>query len=268
MFARMTRTKWFLATALTLLAARPAYAASDEPFVSSTELGVTITANDVFDGIEESMTFWPAVRKHLASPEFGVADLAQRKEVVAYIRDVQGKLHDRLMGGDNAQGMDVLNFACWNLRRIHFMREMRGAINADDALPRLRVEFHNHYARLLREQGVVAPEQLTAAIEPQLKLLALPVDRHAQAMELWHKVALCLIAMEATGVGGVMREADHALDGSPAAELTRRVVAAADLASIMKPQSGPATKADFLAAWDRLAPPSLIASAEAPVVGQ
>ncbi len=248
---------YLVAAGAVVLVGRPVRA--QDPIQPNTELGITVTPDAIFDSFEDSMTFWPAVRRHLLSPKFQVADLSERSEAEAYIRTVQRALHDRLMGADQVKAMDTVDFVRWNLRRVKFFRELHRTVANSDAMPELRKSWYRMFRAEMAAGRTPDPDALLAGMDLELKALALPAEREAQVKVLWKSIGVSMIAMEATETGRVLRDAEAALDGQASKELVRRVVSAADWASIIA--SGSPTCNDFTAAWEELNRPPLTQTA-------
>jgi hypothetical protein len=255
----MRRRSWnsFVRTAIVLTAiplVTTGRAADFEPIQATTELGVTITPSDIFDSFEESLTFWPAVRRHVNSGQLEGADPALCVEAEAFIGQVQDQLHDRLMGSDQSQALDVIQYVTWNLRRAHFYRELRTTVGSGNAAPQLRRAIYQQFALDAREGRTFDVDRLKFALEPELKALALPIDREVHARELLGSIAICTNAMEQTETGHILRVAETSLEGRPCADLVRRIVSAADWALIIKETGTPPRREHFIAAWQELHP--------------
>jgi hypothetical protein len=238
-----------------------AAAGANEALEATTELGVTVTTDDILDSLEEASCFWPAVRRYVLSPQFSAADEAARIEAEAYIRQVQDRLHERLMGEDEAAGLDLLTYVRWNIRRQHFFRELRAVVKNEDQVLRLRSAWYRNFNRAADDGATIDLAALVAQIEPVVKLAALAPEDHAKVMSLWSNVGACMIRMEETQTGKLIREAELALSGLPHEQLVRRIVSAADWAGIIKTRQGPAACEDFIAAWDALNRPMPVESA-------
>lgn len=232
-----------------------------DPYASTTELGVTVTGDEIIDSFEETMSLWPAIRKYVISADFAVADETTRMAADAYIGQVQRELQNRLMGENDAAALDLIRYATWSIRRAHFFRQLRDTIDRPEAMVKLRDTWYRNFLEAVAAGGPVKLTALEAAIEPHLRGLALSPQRHAEALRLWSAIGHCMLAMESTQTGRLVREADRALEGRPEASLTRQIVAAAEWASIMKSHPGKAVRDDFITAWDALNPPSELAAA-------
>lgn len=254
--------KHFVLAALSLgLLGGSARALDQEPIQPSTELGVTVTPDDIFNSLEETLSFWPAVRRHITSGELKGTETAHCLEADACIGVVQDQLHDRLMGADQQEAMDVIHYLTWNIRRTHFFRELRQTVGDKHAV-RLRAAV---YAPIWEAEDTATPDRavLTSAAEPALKELGLAIDKEARARELLESIATCLVAMEATEAGRLIRSAEFALTGQPCAETARRIVSAADWASVIKETDTPTRREHFIAAWEELHGPAVALTASA-----
>ncbi len=233
---------------------------ANDAFQTTTELGVTVTANDILDAMEESSSFWPAVRRYIVSSDFKAADQVSRIAADRCIGQVQDQLYNRLMGGDDAAAMDVIHYITWSIRRNHFLRELRDTVGDAEAVGRLRSIWCENFSSALGRGTIADLQPLAAQMEPRLKLLGLPNERQTQVLSLWRSLGTCMLQLEETQTGKLLRETDRTLAGRPEADLVRRIVTAADWACAMKTHSGPAVRADFISAWDLFNRPAGLAS--------
>lgn len=234
---------------------------AEDAFESTTEFGITVTANDIFDHLDEATVFWPAVRKYVKSPEFKAGDAQLRLQADAQIGDIQSQLHDRLMGDDEAAAADLIRYVVWNVRRMALFRQLRDTVGQPDGIGNIGAVWYHNYSLMLDKGDPVQAESLAAAMVPATTGLALSPDRQAVVRNLWLSISACLVEMEATKTGQFLRGAERSLANRPEADLTRRIAAAADWACIVKTRHGPAVREDFIAAWDALNRPATTESA-------
>lgn len=239
-----------------LLAAAGSSAGESE-VQSTTEFGITVTPEEVYDVIQETADYWPPVQRHVAGPEFAVASEPLRRDVAEFIAEVNQTLHDRLFGDDESQAEDVILYVQARVRVFGCYRQLREALGDDAAL----IHLKNHWEDLGRRMLVI-PEpsrsmlamELPAEMKRKMLELQLPPERIAAAEPLWKRLAACEAKRNATAAGRRMLDFEReAIAGDPErAELLRRVVAAADWSVIVKPTGRIATKRDFLSAWDTI----------------
>lgn len=263
-----TLTSILLATGI-LFSTSPTIALADqaEPpadcFKTTTELGVTITPDDLFDALDESCAFWPAVRKHLKGNDFKVADADVRATAERNIAVMQDRLHRRLMEGDDAAGSDVLQFAIWSLRKTRLYQELRATLGDPQLVQQLREAWSANCRNQLTEGAAPSAEELVAPMLSEIKTRGVPADRAAKTADLLGKIAVCTLRVRATDTSRMIREYDQSLGDTPAAMLTRDVVFAADWAGVIKPQGARLKKEHFLRAWEELHSPPLEVTASA-----
>jgi hypothetical protein len=230
----------------------PTSARAADAILTTTELGVTVTSKELFDSLNESNNLWPTIQRHMLSDSFTTGDPATRKEAAAVISDVRSQFHDRLFGQDEAAAEDLLNYVAWSLRRARFYRELREVVGDPAAMNRLRDTWQQAYRTHVAPDKEYDVTPLLAAVRPQLDRLELPAEKHARSLELFELIGACAARMEATAAGQLIRQVDRDLGDTPTGDLVRKVVAAVDWTSIVKPADVVARKKHFLAAWDEL----------------
>lgn len=245
-------------------AGQAALAASphSDPIQKTTELGITVEPSHIFDAFEESVDFWPAIRRYMVSDRCEMADREQRVAAAAFVKRVQDDLHGRLFGADEAAAKDVVDYVTWGLRRAKFYRELRSLVGQPRALVALRGEFEG-MARDARRNDVVLNVSTTVArMDSAMQPLSLEPEQHARAVELWRNLSECTVKLNATEAMMVIQRADDEAGKIPSGELVRKVAAAADWALIVKTGKR-TTREDFIAAWHELhdQPVAAVASA-------
>ncbi|MEK6233905.1 MAG: hypothetical protein N2C14_04260, partial [Planctomycetales bacterium] len=63
---------------------------------TTSEFGVTVTAEDLIGNMYELQQFWPAVRAYLVSKDFKAADLPTRRRAASLLAQVDSSLTKRL----------------------------------------------------------------------------------------------------------------------------------------------------------------------------
>lgn len=224
----------------------------------TTEFGLTITPEQLYDAIQETQDFWPPVRAHIAGEEFTVADLETRRQAAEFIADVNDHLHDRLFGDDEAVAMDLMTYLGARLRVFEFYRQLRAAV-ADDAA---MVELKTRWERRLREinelpetERAAQYDDLVASIDTEMQSLEVPDERRAAALPLWQVQVQAIARMNTTGAGRQMLVFEQQVKHSDSAlaDLIRQVVSSSDWAQITKTKQTSLLRDDFLAAWQTLA---------------
>ena len=225
-------------------------APSSDPIQGSTEFGIKIEPSQIFDAFEESIDFWPSVRKYVVSENFDVADQENRKSAAAFVKRVQDELHGRLFGADEAAAKDVVDYVTWGLRRDQCYRELRAALSPS-AIVRLRGEFEG-MSKAARLSGQPLDVNYTVAqLDSSMRPLNLESEKHARTLEMWRRLSECTVKLNATDAAMVIHRADNEAGTGPSGELIRKIAAAADWALILK-TGKKTTRQDFIAAWHEL----------------
>lgn len=246
---------WIVALGGLLLAGRAL--ASESEIQATTEFGITIAPDQVYDAIEESSDFWPPVGRHVAGADFQVADAARRREAADFIAEVNQALHDRLFGDDEAAAADLLVYLQARLRVIACYRQLREALADDAALVALKDHWEDQSRQLYL---IPQPTRAVLALErpnlmrDEMQRIGLPAERIEAALPVWKRLSACEAKRNNTAAGRAMLDYERRVMSGDLdqAELIRRVVAAAEWSLIVKPAGRIATKRDFLRAWDAI----------------
>lgn len=235
----------------------PAAARSEEGELQpTTEFGITITPDNLYDAIQETQDFWPPVRAYVAGPHFTVADPSVRREASAFIARVNDHLHDRLFGEDEATALDLMDYLAARLRVYELYRQLRSVL-ADDAL---LVTLKNQWEADIRELNVLAEDERIARYDEVIAsmrdaMTARGIDgaKLQQATDGWKIMALAIHRMNTTGAGRQMLFFEQQVKSSDRAqaELIRSVVATSDWAQITKSKTTSLNRDDFIAAWEQ-----------------
>ena len=239
-----------------LTSAQPALAQDDlEP---STELGVTITPDDIYDSIQETSDFWPPVRTFVEGPKFSCASDANRQQAGAFLKQVHRYLHDQLFEKGEAEAYDLIEYVTWRLRKFAFLRQLRDALGNDELFARVKADWdrlHREANDLPEAEREAARANIPDQVIQQLAAAGVDAKVRKTALETWQQVATCSQYMDATEAGRQMlvyEQQAKQLDYHTA-RLMRDVVAAAEWALIVKPDGHFITLVDFQTSWNELA---------------
>lgn len=223
----------------------------------TTELGVTVTPDHIYDSIQETTDFWPPVRAYVGGARFEVATPEARKATEAFLKQAHTFLHDQLFEKDEATAMDLIDYLSWRIRKFAFLRQMREVLNDDALLAALKDDWE----RLQREANdLPAGEQQAAraaiptAMASRMKAAGVEKQESDQVLGMWRNIAVCVEHMDATEAGQGMLEFEEqakSLDLTTGT-LIRDVVSAAEWTLIIKPVGTLAEHTDFQPAWDGL----------------
>lgn len=223
----------------------------------TTELGVTVTPDDIYDSIQETTDFWPPVRAYVGGARFEVSTPEARKATEAFLKQAHTFLHDQLFEKDEATAMDLINYLSWRIRKFAFLRQMREVLNDDALLAALKDDWE----RLQREANDLPNDQQQAArtaiptaMASRMNAAGVEQQQSDQVLEMWRQIAVCVEHMDATESGQGMLEFEEqakALDLTTAT-LIRDVVSAAEWTLIIKPAGTLVEHTDFRPAWDGL----------------
>lgn len=251
----MPRHVCLLLVALLAVAAR-SYAEEDE-LQPTTEFGITIVADQIYDAIQETQDFWAPVRHQIVNAAYIGADDATRKQTAAFFKRVNDQLHDRMFGGDEEQALDLIDYLSTRLRVFHCYRRLRATV-ADDTV---FVALKHSWDRGLRDANTLdaaaraaAIEQLVAQLDAQMRAASLATEKVEQAVALWQTVGSATGRLNATEAGAMMLgfERDAKASEERVAELIRTVADTADWALIAKDEKTLLKGSDFARAWQDL----------------
>lgn len=246
-------------TLLSMLALMPAWfeSASAQDLPTTTEFGVTITADQITDAIQESQDFWGPVRSYLASDAFP-GEKAARESAGALLKRVNDELQRRLFDADEPTAQDLIQYLTHRLRKFELYRRLRVELANDAALAAL-VERWEHAQREIgtlpeaerpeRQKGVLAllPDEMAA--------LGVPAEKASQTLPLWQHLAGVQARMCGTEAGKciMVYEQDAQQLDRAAGEVIGRVAAAADWVLIVRVAGHEIGRADFEHALRQLA---------------
>lgn len=244
-----------LVVAVCVMVVQGAFAQDD--LQPTTELGVTVTPDDIFDSIQETTDFWPPVRAYVGGERFDVSTPAAREATEAFLKQAHTYLHDQLFEKDEAAAMDLIDYLTWRIRKFVFLRQMRELVD-DDALLAAMKDDWEHLQRDAKELPDEKQAGARAAIPGAMKDLiaanGMAKSQSDQVLKLWLQIDVCVACMDATEAGqGMLRfeEQAKAFDRTTAT-LIRDVVSAAEWTLITKPEGTLAEHTAFQPAWSSL----------------
>ena len=221
----------------------------------TTEYGITITPQMIFDAIQESQDFWPGVRKHIVSAEFQVAEAPLRNDAVKFLKNVDSRLSELLFGSDQQQAKELLEFLGARLRKFEMYRKLRTILN-DDALlaqckDRWEMEVRTIY-RLAEAEQPAATKKLLEQIKADMQAARVSGEKLEKAVEQWNLLSQNMGKMNQSRVGQVMSKFEDELRaGDPRLrELLTAILRASDWATIARADSKPLRTAHFVIAWE------------------
>jgi|GEM_PF-2282016 len=245
------------AVAMALLGSVTHWAPAQDDLQPTTELGVTVTPDHIFDAIQETTDFWPPVRAYVKGEKFQVATPASREATAAFLKQAHSFLHDQLFEKDEATAMDLIDYLSWRIRKFVFLRRIRQSLQNDSLL----VLSKDDWEQLRRDANELPAERqdvARAAIPTEMsrRMVAAGVEgpKVEEVVELWRRIAVCEQHMSDTETGqGMLEFEQQAKEFDRAtASLIRDVVSAAEWTLIAKPTGTLASYGDFQPAWDSL----------------
>jgi len=245
------------AMVLALLGAVAQPASAQDDLQPTTELGVTVTPDHIYDAIQETTDFWPPVRAYVGGERFQVATPASREATAAFLKQAHSFLHDQLFEKDEATAMDLIDYLSWRIRKFVFLRQVREVLDDDSLLTVLKDDWE----QLVRDANELSTERQAAAHaaipkEMSRRMLVAGIARPQaeKVVELWRHIAVCGEHMDATETGqGMLKFEQQAKSfDRTTATLIRDVVSASEWALIVKPKGTLAQHGDFRPAWDSL----------------
>ena len=239
-------------TALTV----PAWSQDDE-LKPTTEFGITIQPDQIYDAIQETQDFWSPVRHQIVNAPYIGGDATTRQQTAEFFKHVNNQLHDRMFGGDEAQALDLIDYLSTRLRVFSCYRDLR-AIVADDVT---FVDLKASWDKGLREANTLGPDARATAIaalvkqlETEMRSAQLEPAQIEKALPVWKTVGDASARLNATGAGQMMLgfERDAKSKDVRVGELIRSVANTADWALISKSEQKLLKGSDFARAWQEL----------------
>jgi hypothetical protein len=240
-----------------LVAATTVVAQDDDVPPPTTELGITITFEQLTAAIQEQQDFWGPVKKHIAGDNFPGYEVAARQQAVAFLKQVHDELYERLFERDEGAALDMYDYLGMRLRKIEIYRRLRTAIGDDAAF----VAIMDRWERAQRDIHALPEAERDARVQATLELLpgemqsvGLSAEKTATAIKLWEMQAQCMKRMAHTKAGKAMLGFDREMRKAepPLSDLLRSIANATDWALIGKQSDASIAKADFIRAWDEL----------------
>jgi len=232
-------------------------AAPGQDLPTTTDHGITITADDLTTAIQQTQDFWGPVRKHLHSEECTIADMAKRKEAAAFLKQVHDNLHTRLFEMGDEVAMDLIDYVGKRLRMYEVYRKIRATIG-DDTVTYTLVDSWGYEFRklhlLAKEEQPAKIAELLGRMNEDMKAAGLDDAKIAAAAKLWIIQADVIQKMAATGAGQMMLDYERqgwALEKT-AGDLLADISLAADWAQIANASTAEIGREDFVKAWASL----------------
>jgi hypothetical protein len=232
--------------------------AADEPLQTTTEFGITVTADELAAAIQEMEDFWGSMHAYLSGKDFTQGDESSRRQTLKFFNSVQEGFYKKLFDGGDEHVVDLVDYLSLRLRKFAMYRRLRETVDNDAVL----AELVEHWERSHRDcNALPADEQaerlakLLEQMNHEMQRLGVPDERRAEASAVWSLQADCFARMNGTEAGKMMIGFEHQareLD-RPSAELIRQVANAIDWATITKPESASLTVARFKTAQGDLA---------------
>lgn len=239
-----------------------ARSSAQDELKTSTELGITVAPDDIYNFIQETSDYWPLVRGYLASNECTISAGGERKVAANYFATVNEQLQGWLYGDDEAAASDVIDYMKARLRRYTLYRQLRTTIGNDALLAELKAQWE----QLRRDNPALAAADVSTEALAELDLVRveamrvkmqqaeLPTEKLEAALALWQRQGECGRRLSATRVGRELHklELQTTKTNPQAKQLIIEVQAASDWAQIVKGEGAMVKLPDFLSAWDSL----------------
>lgn len=248
--------RWAFVAVLLAACVAPAGAQDDE-LQPTTEFGITIVPDQIYDAIQETQDFWSPVRHQIVNAAYIGTDAATRKQTADFFKHVNDQLHDRMFGGDEAQALDLIDYLSTRLRVFHCYRELRTVVGDDLTF----VELKQTWDKGLREANTLTADGRPAAVAALVQQVTAEMQRASltapqieKAAPLWRTVGAASARLNATSAGQMMLgfERDAKTKETRVAELIRSVADTADWALITKSEKSLLKGSDFSRAWQEL----------------
>ena len=236
----------------------PICASSAEEAVQTTiEFGITITPDAIYDAIQETGDFWPAVRYYLTCDECTLEGAETRQQAADFIKHVNRHLYKRLFGGDDESAYDLIDYVAAQLRASHVYGRLREIVQDDAALVPLKAHWEQAH-RLRRGvpgAGRNHTEQVVARMRDVMQSLGVGPEKIEEAMPQWECLSQVEARRDATETGRQMLEFERQImtGDQELAELMRSIMAASDWAQITKSENHLIKRRDFVEACQTLA---------------
>jgi hypothetical protein len=247
----------FLAAVAVLLGLSSGVYAQDDELQPTTEFGITIVADQIYDAIQETQDFWSPVRQQIVTAPYIGGDDATRQQAAAFFKRVNDQLHDRMFGGDEDQALDLIDYLSTRLRVFQLYRQLRTIVADDGAFVTLKQSWDKGLREANSLDAAARPAAIDALVEQlgrEMQSVSLSASQVEQAIPQWRTVGQATRRLNVTGAGAMMLgfERDAKAADSRVAELIRAVADTADWALITKPEKKLLKGSDFARAWQEL----------------
>ncbi len=231
--------------------------AQDDELKPTTEFGITIQPDQIYDAIQETQDFWAPVRHQIVNAPFIGSDAATRQQTAEFYKHVNNQLHDRMFGGDEAQALDLIDYLSTRLRVFSCYRELRSIVADDGAFIELKLTWDKGLREANTHTGAArtaAVDALVKQLETEMRAASLEPAKIDKALPVWKTVGAASSRLNATGAGQMMLgfERDAKSKDMRVAELIRSVADTADWALITKSEQKLLKGSDFAQAWQQL----------------
>ena len=235
----------------------PCDADGPEAAQTTTDLGLTVSAEQVLDSMLEMDGFWPPVRNYICGPRFEVCDREIRQEAVAMLKKIDEAMSERLFSEDLAVGQDLFDYAAARLRKYEFLRQLTATVADDVAMIGLKAEWDRALEEAYLLPEAERPDRLTAnaaGMQSAMQRAGLPDEQARLTLPLWERLAEATLRVDGTGAGrvAVAFECEVVQANSEASRLACRIMEAAEWALMVKPADEELARRHFLAAWEAL----------------
>lgn len=223
---------------------------------TTTEYGITITADDLINALLESQALWPGIKKHLLSDKCTAAAPEIRKQGVDFLNKVDDQITKKVLGAADADVQDALDFLSMRLRKFALYKELRTLLNDDIQLARLKDRWEDNRYKLNGSPEANWPaesERMLGEIKADMQALGFDQAKLDAALAIFVRMDLVNNRMCTTNLGRMVLSYENEMRGADPKlkHLMRHVVRAADWAMITRAKATtPVRASDFVKAWE------------------
>lgn len=230
---------------------------ADEAIQTTTEFGITVAPDEIYDAIQETGDFWPAVRSYLTCEECTLEDPEICQQAANVIKDVNRHLYNRLFGGDDQSAYDLIDYVAARLRANLVRRRLREIMQDDAAFVQSKVHWEQAHRLRRRLPGIGTgnAEKVVTKMHGVMQSLGISAEKIDEAMIQWECLAQVEARRDSTEAGRQMLEFEREIikGDQQLAELMRSIMTASDWAQITKPENHLVKRRDFVEACHELA---------------
>lgn len=251
------RFYYYFALSLCALLVNARGLAAQDAIQTTHEFGVTVTADEIIDTIAEMESYWPSVRRYIASDQFKVTDLATRRAAVERLKELDDRLSARLFNDVNSLGLDMFDYLAARNRKTAIWRQLRAVVADDQRMLRLKARWDEAVKETTALPQDQRPPRMQVTVNAMRQWMhdAGIVDETIQrAMPVWDILAQSIARVDATGAGQEVLnfEEEVAAAAVKSSALTFNIIDATEWALISRPDDAVVTRKDFIAAWAAL----------------